>query len=456
MSTLKAGLIGARSYLTILIGFLIAFAIVLWVERQMPTRVETTEGVVLSKDFPPLPQSRELTFDEAVWARVAWQYFINNTQLNGLVNAEDKQPWFSLWHSGSYLLATISARQLNIISAQEFDQRIAAALTTLSELPLLPGQLPASAWDAQTLEPLSNESAPPVDMARLMVPLQILQWRYPQHAFAVSELLARWQLSGLLQAGAPQGASLPVNRWQLRDDDRRGSYGYRLYAALMLRTINTAASLAVSQPPDGVKMVEIDGISVPDEGLRTPWGKQPSLISLPYLLSGLELGFDARSGEIAWRIMQIQQQRSGESSRRPAISTDYAEQAPDFVHALPGAQPLPRSLQTDTARENDPPQASLTAHPLASTRSAFSWYALFRNTWSEEKRRLMLPMLEPGRGWKAGFNPDNSVNAHIDADTNAVVLESLNYIAHGQLLCLACLWTPAAEAPAPNQRVNAE
>lgn len=451
MTSLKAGLLSARSYLTILIGFLIGFAIVLWVEHQMPKRVETTEGIILSKNFPPLPQSRDLTFDEAVWARVAWQYFINNTQLNGLVNAQDGKPWFSLWSTGSYLLATISAHQLNIISTQEFDQRVAAAITTLSALPVQPGELPASAYHADTLEPIATAVAPAVDVARLLVPLQVLQWRYPQHAFAVSELLARWQLAALLQAGAPQGANLPVNRWQLRDDDPRGSYGYRLYAAMMLRMINTRTGLAVSQPPDGIKMVEIDGIAVPDEGLRTPWGKQPSLISLPYLLSGLELGFDARSGEIAWRIMQIQQQRTGESSRRPAVSTDYAEQAPDFVNALPNEQPLPRSEQLD-----DPPLAPLTTHPLSSTRSAFSWYALFRNRWSEEQRQHMLPMLAPGRGWKAGFNPDNSINDRIDADTNAVVLESLTYISHGQLLCLACLWSPAEAAPEPNQRVSAE
>lgn len=451
MTSLKAGLLSARSYLTILIGFLIGFAIVLWVEHQMPKRVETTEGIILSKNFPPLPQSRDLTFDEAVWARVAWQYFINNTQLNGLVNAQDGKPWFSLWSTGSYLLATISAHQLNIISTQEFDQRVAAAITTLSALPVQPGELPASAYHADTLEPIATAVAPAVDVARLLVPLQVLQWRYPQHAFAVSELLARWQLAALLQAGAPQGANLPVNRWQLRDDDPRGSYGYRLYAAMMLRMINTRTGLAVSQPPDGIKMVEIDGIAVPDEGLRTPWGKQPSLISLPYLLSGLELGFDARSGEIAWRIMQIQQQRTGESSRRPAVSTDYAEQAPDFVNALPNEQPLPRSEQLD-----DPPPAPLTTHPLSSTRSAFSWYALFRNRWSEEQRQHMLPMLAPGRGWKAGFNPDNSINDRIDADTNAVVLESLTYISHGQLLCLACLWSPAEAAPEPNQRVSAE
>lgn len=90
--SLKAGLYSARSYLTILIGFLIGFAIVLWVEHQMPTRTETTDGIILSESFPALPETRELTFEEAVWARVAWQYFVNNTQPNGLANAEADNP----------------------------------------------------------------------------------------------------------------------------------------------------------------------------------------------------------------------------------------------------------------------------------------------------------------------------------------------------------------------------
>ncbi|MBR7358651.1 DUF3131 domain-containing protein, partial [Klebsiella pneumoniae] len=75
------------------------------------------------------------------------------------------------------------------------------------------------------------------------------------------------------------------------------------------RLIDSAAGLAVTNPPEGQKMIDLDGVMVPDEGLRTPWGKQTSLISLPYLLIGLELSFDAQSAEIAWRIMQIQQRR---------------------------------------------------------------------------------------------------------------------------------------------------
>ncbi len=49
----RDALLSARSYLTILLGFLIGFAIVVWVEKQMPTRVESSTGVALSEDFPP-------------------------------------------------------------------------------------------------------------------------------------------------------------------------------------------------------------------------------------------------------------------------------------------------------------------------------------------------------------------------------------------------------------------
>ena len=68
---IRDALLSARSYLTILIGFLLGFAIVVWVEKQMPARVESSGGMTLSQDFPPLPPPRELTFDEAIWARVA-------------------------------------------------------------------------------------------------------------------------------------------------------------------------------------------------------------------------------------------------------------------------------------------------------------------------------------------------------------------------------------------------
>lgn len=428
----RDALLSARSYLTILIGFLLGFAIVVWVEKQMPTRVESSTGITLSKEFPPLPASRELTFEEAIWARVAWQYYVNNTQPNGLTNAHDGEPWLSLWSIGSYLFALTAAKQLAILTTDEFNERITAALFTLSQMPLNPEGLPAAYYHADTLKILGKPESSAIGMGRLLNALQTLLWRYPQHAAAVRDLFNQWQLGALIENNTASQAAVPLHHWALATDEPRNSFGYRLYASHTLRLIDSAAGLAVTNPPSGQQMIDIDGIMVPDEGLRTPWGRQPSLISLPYLLTGLELGFDAQSAEIAWRIMQIQQRRHSLRVSKPPVSTDYAEPAPDYVNDLPDRQPL----QNRALRDATPEQTAIT-----STRSAFAWYALFRNSWSEALRQQVQHLQVPGKGWQRGFNLNSSVNDVIDADTNAIVLESLAYIAQGQMLCLACLST---------------
>lgn len=269
--------------------------------------------------------------------------------------------------------------------------------------------------------------------------MQTLLWHYPQHAAEIRDLFNQWQTGALVESGETTRASLPVHHWTLATDEPRNSFGYRMYASHTLRLINNEAGLAVTNPPEGQAMIDIDGIMVPDEGLRTPWGRQPSLVSLPYLLTGLETGFDAQSAEIAWRIMQIQQRRHSLRVRKPPISTDYAEPAPDYVNDLPTRQP-----DNQTSINDAPPEQ----RAITSTRSAFAWYALFRNAWSEALREQVLTLQVPGKGWQQGFNLNNRVNNVIDADTNAVVLESLSFIAHGQMLCLSCMNTTARTTPA--------
>ncbi|ENU3156247.1 DUF3131 domain-containing protein [Klebsiella pneumoniae] len=324
---IRDALLSARSYLTILIGFLLGFAIVVWVEKQMPARVESSSGMTLSQDFPPLPAPRELTFDEAIWARVAWQYYVNNTQPNGLANAHDDEPWLSLWSVGSYLFAVVAAEQLHIVTAAEGDERIAAALFTLGQLPLNAQGLPAAQYHADTLQILGNPDSSAIGMGRL--------------------------------------------------------------------------------------------------------------------LTGLELGFDAQSAEIAWRIMQIQQRRHSLRVSKPPISTDYAEPAPDYASALADRQPQ----SAFAPRSATPEQTAIT-----STRTAFAWYALFRNSWSEALRQQVQTLQVPGKGWQRGLNLNRSVNDVVDGDTNAIVLESLAYISRGQMLCLACL----SPAPLPSSSAGAK
>ncbi len=220
--------------------------------------------------FSAAPSPRELTFDEAIWARVAWQYYVNNTQPNGLANAHDGEPWLSLWSVGSYLFAVVAAEQLHIVTAAEGDERIAAALFTLGQLPLNAQGLPAAQYHADTLHILGNPDSSAIGMGRLLTALQTLLWRYPQHAAAVRDLFNQWRVGALISNSPASQAAAPLHHWALAADEPRDSFGYRLYASHTLRLIDSAAGLAVTNPPQGQQMIDIDGIMVPDEGCARP------------------------------------------------------------------------------------------------------------------------------------------------------------------------------------------
>ncbi|WP_336118317.1 DUF3131 domain-containing protein, partial [Klebsiella pneumoniae] len=68
------------------------------------------------------------------------------------------------------------------------DERIAAALFTLGQLPLNAQGLPAAQYHADTLQILGNPDSSAIGMGRLLTALQTLLWRYPQHAAAVRDL----------------------------------------------------------------------------------------------------------------------------------------------------------------------------------------------------------------------------------------------------------------------------
>ncbi len=185
---IRDALLSARSYLTILIGFLLGFAIVVWVEKQMPARVESSGGMTLSQDFPPLPPPRELTFDEAIWGAGGLAVLCQQYPAK---RPGQRARWRTLAQPverRQLSFAVVAAEQLHIVTAAEGDERIAAALFTLGQLPLNAQGLPAAQYHADTLQILGNPDSSAIGMGRLLTALQTLLWRYPQHAAAVRDL----------------------------------------------------------------------------------------------------------------------------------------------------------------------------------------------------------------------------------------------------------------------------
>lgn len=451
--SLRHNLLQARSHIAIILGFLIAFSVVLYIETHLPPPPVESAALKLSHDFPPLPAPRALTFEEAIWARVAWQYFINNTQPSGLVNAIDNQSYTSMWDSGSYLMAMISAQRLGIISRTELNSRMSNALSALSKLPLYQGKLPAVYYDTLQLgimDSTSLQSTGPgwsaADISRLLMSLNISVWLYPEQTPAINQLLANWQLDVLFAQQLPQSPFnlRDVQKWQLITRDNRPGYGYRLYAAQGLQNASAAAGIVLSQPLPKQRYITIEGVEIPYDGLIKV-GKEdhPIVVSMPYILTGLEAGFDTNSAEMVWRIVKVQESRYKSTEDYTYISNDYEEQKPDFSAKM---QENHLPLAIDTSRS----ELKHTALQL-STKSVFGWYALFRSPWSESMRRRATPLLAPGKGWYDGIRAeDQKISTTISANTNAMVLESLLYLTQGPLLCPSC----QSGSPADNPKNN--
>ncbi len=453
---MESNIVKARSSVVFILALLTAFSAVSWIEKQAikgpanakapalqqafvpdaPEKVHLSLPAPLGKstDIAALQTPRALTAQEAQWARTAWQYFKNNTDAKtGLVNSVDGYPAATMWDTASYLLALLSARKLDVVTKKELDSRLGKLLASLGRLPLVENALPNKSYNTATLamgDYQNNQTKvgigwSAIDLGRLLVPLNAITWNYPQHTQAVRKVIARWDIARLTGNGQLFGAHLQDGKLQLLQE---GRLGYEQYAAKTFALIG----LDVNQAFDyrgHLKQTEIYGVQVPyDQRDAANFGGHNYVLSEPYILDGLELGWDDISREFAWRIYRAQEERFRKTGVLTAVSEDHVDRAPYFVYNTVFADG--KAWNTLTEKGED-----ASALRSLSVKAAFGWYALYRTEYSGQLINAAASLYNPAKGWYAGLYEEGGVpNKSVNINTNAVVLESLAYIAHGKLL----------------------
>lgn len=434
----------ARSSFVWLAALGTAFGLVWWIEAasvqppaSAPSPAQATMAVPASADLPAsLPGPRPLDAREQAWARAAWAWFERNTDAaTGLAGSVEGFPSASAWDTGSQLLALLSARDLGLVEPPAFDRAMARLLDALARLPLHAGRLPNKTYDIHTLAPTdyANRPAPEgtgwsaIDLGRLVVPLQAIAWKHPQHTAAARRVLARWQLEPLVRDGQLWGWQ-PATGGGAGQAVQEGRLGYEQYAARAMALLGLETP-AAADPTRHLRWVEVEGIAVPvDARAAAPGGPHAPTVSEPWILMGLELGWGTATRELAWRVYRAQEQRAARSGVLTAATEDHLDRAPHFawyaVHDG-GRQWIP----VDEQGREVPGGRTL------STKAAFGWHALLRTPYTARLVEALAPHADPVRGWPAGLREeDGRPNAAYALNTNAVVLESLAYIARGPLL----------------------
>ena len=431
-------LVHARSYIITILALVIAFGVVIWME----TRGGWTQPGAAAAELPRSVEAqairsatRPLTEQERGWARVAWSYFERNVDAQtGLASSVENYPSATMWDTGSYLMAVISARRLGLIEQPEFDARISRALASLQKLPLFDNRLPNKAYNTATLQMTDYANQPSqrgigwsvIDIGRLLAPFSVLVWQHPQHTEAVRGVLARWDTPALMAQGELMGARVGPDGNTERVQE--GRLGYEQYAARAFSLMGLDVTAAGNYARQ-IAFSEVEGVRVAhDRRTEREYGAHNYVLSEPYLLDGLELGWDHYSGELAWRLLQAQQKRFERTGQLTAVTEDHLDQKPYFAYNTVFANGRSWFTLSDTGED-------LSALRTLSVKAAFGWHALVDTDYTRRLVAAVAPLHEPGRGWYAGlYEQTKQPNKALTANTNAVVLESLAYIEHGRFV----------------------
>ncbi|HEV2611027.1 MAG TPA: DUF3131 domain-containing protein [Noviherbaspirillum sp.] len=445
----RENLLRARSNIIFILALAVGFALIMWIERaSVPpaaakaagitttaANAATTQPVTFSPDIPTQPEPRPLDKREIEWARTAWKYFENNINpKTGLVHSVDKYEAATMWDTASFLLALISVERLDLLPQKEFDALMGKALQSLGRMPLYDAALPNKSYSTADLAMVDYAAKPSpngigwsaIDIGRLLVPLTIVAWNYPEHTDAARRVIARWSLQRLTRDGVFIGA-------QVGDDGKQsllqeGRLGYEQYAAKAAQLLGIDAAEAHDYRAQ-LAYAEIGGIQVPhDRRDARTMGAHNYVLSEPYVLDGLEFGWDRISREFAWRVYRAQEERFRATRLLTAVTEDHVDQAPYFVYNTVFSNGKPWSTITEKGEDASRLRS-------LSVKAAFGWYALYRTDYTEKLIDAVSAQFDPERGWYAGiYEETGAANKAITANTNAVVLESLAFIATGKLM----------------------
>jgi hypothetical protein len=429
--TFLRGLLAARSHLAFLVGLAAAVTIV----RAASTVRAGDAARPPPLSGPPLRRAAALGPRERAAAAAAWGYVTRNTDpVTGLAASVEGHPSTTMWDLGSQLMAVLAAEDLGLAAAGEAEARIARVLSSLVTMPLAAGSLPNKAYDTRTLAMVDYDDLPApagigwsaIDVGRLAVPLAVIIRRHPALTPAVERALARWDLAALSDGSALIGASRRAGGALTLHQE--GRLGYEGYAARALVPWGVAAPAALDARAH-LAYADVGGVAVPrdDRSPRDFGGTHAAVASEPWVLAGLEQGFDAVTLEQARAILRAQERRASTTGRLTAVSEDAIDRAPWFVYCA--------VLNGDERWTAFAPDGAPAPDALGfSTKAALGWAVLFEGPYADRLLDAALALVSDAGLYAGRYDATGEPNRALSLNTNAVALEALAYRVHGPFL----------------------
>ena len=432
--TFKQGLYRARSHIIFILALFTAFGLIVGLEEWDPDF-----GLPEVRPTPDMPFGAiaPLSEQERQWATIAWAYFeVHLRPETGLVDAVAGIPVISMDDLGAYMMAIIAAHRLQIISEGVFRQRMGHVLETLIALSTSSLILPNRYYATTTLSPVDaggNIAAESVgwsalEISRLLIPFHILTWQYPEFTPQLRTLLKNWHIDNLVDNGVLYSRYRAPGKAMKYAPE--GRIGFDEYAARAVSLAGQDAFMA-RQYREQLQWKTIYGVKIPTDrrGAFDLWD-YGTASSDPYILHGLEFGWDVISKELAYRIYLAQERRHEKTGLETAVGigyTDRAQQRVAYAIYAQGREWVGITASGDMSDDDKTVDIAI----------AFGWHALYRTPYTQMLVNSLASLHNPKTGWHAGrYENDQSTNRALTCRTNAMILKALCYKAHGPLVKL--------------------
>lgn len=367
-------------------------------------------------------------------AQTAWRYFENNTDpITGMVGSVQGYPSATLWDQGSFVMALVAANRLGVLAKPDFDERITRFLDSMSRLPLYDDRLPNKVYDTHSLIMTDYQNNPvtegigwsAMDIGRFLLALRVLENRSPEHGAMIQAVLKRWDICAITNGGEMTGAErIEGDTVQFQE----GRIGYEQYAARSA-ALWGCDSLTAAGAERIMAWQSVLGVQVPvDRRTHSSFGSITPTLSEPYMLMGLELGFNRETEILAARVYAANEARYRQSGIHTAVTEDHIDRAPNFVYASVFGNNQAWAVTDDKG----------TSYPelrTISLKAVMAWDALYATPYTAELRAMMADLADEDLGWMAGkYESGLALNTVLSLNTNAVVLEAMHFKTFGPLL----------------------
>jgi len=357
-------------------------------------------------------------------AKVAFDFIDRNyVPATGLTKPFPSYDVSTVWDIASGLAALFCATELGLLDRAEYDRRMRRALLTLEQLPLFDNVSFNKEYVVTTGELIGIERTPSsrgygvsvTDTGRLLLWLRILANRHEQHAPAIRRVVSRLQLSELVEDGYLEGRQLSRRTGRTREF-QEGRLGYEQYAARGYEVWGVAAENALDIGKN-METRDVLGVAIPKDRRGND-----RLTSEPFILLGIEAGWAPGEGDVARRLLAVQEERYRQTGTLTLVSEDALNIEPHYFFyytILSRHGPWSIDVQRGGPRLEGP--------RWVSTKAAFAWHALLPGPYT----RMILDTVRSRalvRGvWGAGVFESGRPTGNPNINTAAVILEAALY-----------------------------